>query len=374
MIYFDSTATTKPNKDIIELYNKISNEYWHNPSSAYNVALKANNLLLKSQDVVKETLGLKEHNVIFTSGATEANNLAIFGVCNNYLNTNKRVITTKIEHPSVYNVFKKLETLGFDVVYLDVNSAGLIDLEQLKASINKETILVSVMWVNNIIGSIQPINEVVQILKEYPRCKLHVDAVQGLGKIKPNFDFNQVDLFTMSSHKLEGLKGSGALIYHNKTNLYTHIVGAEQQLGIKPGTIDLASSVCTAKTIQNAIKNQSTNYQIVKELNQYLENQIKDISKVTINTNTLYSSPYIFNISIKDINAETIMHYLEQKEIYISIGSACGSKTKKPEKTIYAMTHDFQLSTTSIRISLSIHNTKEEIDEFIKELKFYINK
>ena len=239
MIYFDSTATTKPNKDIIELYNKISNEYWHNPSSAYNVALKANNLLLKSQDVVKETLGLKEHNVIFTSGATEANNLAIFGVCNNYLNTNKRVITTKIEHPSVYNVFKKLETLGFDVVYLDVNSAGLIDLEQLKASINKETILVSVMWVNNIIGSIQPINEVVQILKEYPRCKLHVDAVQGLGKIKPNFDFNQVDLFTMSSHKLEGLKGSGALIYHNKTNLNTHIVGAGQQLGIKPGTIDL---------------------------------------------------------------------------------------------------------------------------------------
>ena len=114
--------------------------------------------------------------------------------------------------------------------------------------------------------------------------------------------------------------------------------------------------------------------QIVKELNQYLENQIKDISKVTINTNTLYSSPYIFNISIKDINAETIMHYLEQKEIYISIGSACGSKTKKPEKTIYAMTNDFQLSTTSIRISLSIHNTKEEIDEFIKELKFYINK
>lgn len=374
MIYFDSTATTKPNKDIIELYNKISTEYWHNPSSAYNVALKANNLLIKSQDVIKETLGLKEHNVIFTSGATEANNLAIFGICNNYLNTNKRVITSKIEHPSVYNVFKKLETLGFDVIYLDVNNDGIIDLEQLKSAINKETILVSIMWVNNIVGSIQPIDEIIQIVKNYPRCKLHVDAVQGLGKIKPSFDFNSIDLFTMSSHKLEGLKGSGALIYQIKTNLNTHLVGAQQQLGIKPGTIDLASSVCTAKTIQNAIKNQSNNYNYVKELNKYLVDSIKQIDKITINTNPLVSSPYILNISIRDINAETIMHYLEQKEIYVSIGSACGSKTKKPEKTIYAMTNDLKISTTSIRISLSIYNTKADIDKLVQELKFYINK
>lgn len=374
MIYFDSTATTKPSKDIIELYNKISNEYWHNPSSAYNAGIKANNLLLKSQDVVKETLNVKNHNVIFTSGATEANNLAIFGICSHYLNDKKRVITTQIEHPSVFNVFKRLELLGFEVIYLSVDKNGIIDLEELKNSINKDTVLVSIMWVNNIVGSIQPIDKVIEIVKNVPRCKLHVDLVQGLGKIKPNFNFSDIDLFTMSSHKLFGLKGSGALVYNNKINLTTHIIGAEQQLGVKPGTIDLASSVCTAKTIQNAIKNQSEHYNYVKELNKYLELQIKTIDKITINSNTLYTSPYIFNISIKDINAETIMHYLEQKEIYVSIGSACGSKTKKPEKTIYAMTNDNLISTTSIRISLSIYNTKDEIDTLVNELKLFINK
>lgn len=374
MIYFDSTATTKPTKEILELYNKVSSEYWYNPSSAYNVALKANNLLIKSQNIVKESLGVANHNVIFTSGATEANNLAIFGICNNYLKDTKRIITSKIEHPSVYNVFKRLEEIGFDVIYLDVNEFSIVDLEQLKSSLNKDTILVSIMWVNNIIGSIQPIKEIVKILKDYPRCKLHVDSVQGLGKIKPDFNFNEIDLFTMSSHKLEGIKGSGALIYNNKINLTNHLVGANQQLGIKPGTIDLASSVTCAKTIQNAVKYQSEHFNKVLELNKYLEKKIKEIDQIAINTNTKYASPFIFNISIKEFNAETIMHYLEQKEIYVSIGSACGSKTKKPEKTIYAITNDQLLSTTSIRISLSHLNTFEEIDILVDELRNYITK
>lgn len=373
MIYFDSTATTKPTKEILELYNKISLEYWYNSSSAYTMGIKSNNLLQKSIEVVKEVLKLKDHNVIYTSGATEANNLAIHGICNNYINQNKRVITTKIEHPSVFNVFKSLETLGFDVVYLDIDSNGIINLNQLKESLTKETVLVSIMWVNNIIGSIQPINEVINILKEYPRCKLHVDAVQGLGKIKNNFDFNQVDLFTMSSHKLEGIKGSGALIYNNKINLISHIQGANQQLGIKPGTVDLASAVTTSKTIQNVYKNLDNNYNYVLELNKYLRNKLNE-SNIIINSPVKNVSPYIVNISIKEHNAETIMHHLEQKEIYVSIGSACGSKTKKPEKTIYALTNDLTLATTSIRISLSHHNTKEEIDTLIKELKEYLKK
>ena len=373
MIYFDSTATTKPTKEIIELYNKISLEYWYNSSSAYTMGIKSNNLLQKSIEVVKEVLKLKDHNVIYTSGATEANNLAIHGICSNYINQNKRVITTKIEHPSVFNVFKSLEILGFDVVYLDIDNNGIINLNQLKESLTKETVLVSIMWVNNIIGSIQPINEVINILKEYPRCKFHVDAVQGLGKIQNEFDFNQVDLFTMSSHKLEGIKGSGALIYNNKINLTSHIQGANQQLGIKPGTVDLASAVTTSKTIQNVYKNLDNNYNYVLELNKYLRNKLNELN-ITINSPVKNVSPYIVNISIKEHNAETIMHHLEQKEIYVSIGSACGSKTKKPEKTIYALTNDLTLATTSIRISLSHHNTKEEIDTLIKELKEYLKK
>ena len=373
MIYFDSTATTKPTNEIIELYNKISTEYWYNSSSAYTVGIKSNNLLLKSIEVVKEVLQLKNHNVIYTSGATEANNLAIHGICNNFINQNKRIIITKIEHPSVFNVFKNLEQLGFDVIYLDVDNKGIIDIEQLKNTLTKETILVSIMWVNNVIGSIQPINEVIKLLKDYPRCKLHIDAVQGLGKIKNNFNFNDVDLLTMSSHKLEGIKGSGALIYNNKINLVNHLHGANQQLGIKPGTVDLASAVTTSKTIQNAYKTIDEHYKYVSELNKYLRDKIKELNLI-INSPIEQVSPYIFNISIKEHNAETIMHYLEQKEIYVSIGSACGSKTKKPEKTIYAITNDLDLATTSIRISLSHHNTKEEIDILIKYLKEYLKK
>lgn len=373
MIYFDSTATTKPNQEIIKTYNLINNEYWYNSSSAYTLGLKSNNLLLKSQRVVKETLNLKDHNVIFTSGATEANNLAIYGICNNYLNQNKKIITSKIEHPSVYNVYQKLESLGFIVVYLDVDQNGIVDLEQLKKELTKDTILVSIMWVNNIIGTIEPIEKIIKILADYPRCKLHVDAVQGMGKIKPNFDFNQIDLFTFSSHKLEGLKGSGALIYKNKINLTTHIDGATQQLGIKPGTVDLASCVCTAKTLQLAFQKQNESYNYVLELNKYLKERIQELN-INVNSPNTNGSPFIYNISIKEHNSETIMHYLEQLEIYVSIGSACGSKTKKPEKTIYAITKDELLSTTSIRISLSIHNTKEDIDTLVNALKEYLKK
>ncbi len=373
MIYFDSTATTKPRKEILEVFNKVQETMWYNASSAYTLGLKANNLLEKAEQVVKDVLNVPNHNVIFTSGATEANNIAVYGICNGYLTEQKKIITSKIEHPSVYNVFKDLEEKGFEVVYLDVDQKGIIDLKQLKEELNKDTILVSIMWVNNIIGSIEPINEVINLLKTYPRCKLHVDCVQGLGKIKPNFDFNQIDLFTMSAHKLEGIKGSGALIYHQKINLKKHLFGADQQLGLKPGTIDLASAVTVSNTIKYAVTEQVNHYNIVKNLNEYLYESIKDIKGITINSSRM-ASPYIFNISIRETNAETVMHYLEAKDIYVSIGSACGSKTKKKEKTIYAISNDELTSTTSIRISLSHHNTKDEIDSLINALKAYLEK
>lgn len=371
MIYFDSTATTKPCQEVIDAYLKVINNYWENPSSPYTLGLKANSLFQEAKMQVKNSLNTPNHNVIFTSGATEANNLAIFGVCDSYLNEPKRIITTKIEHPSVFNVFQKLESMGFDVIYLDVNENGLINLEDLKKAINKDTILVSIMWVNNVIGTIEPIKDVIKIVKEYPRCKLHVDAVQGMGKIKPDFKFEDIDLITISSHKLEGLKGTGLLVYNEKINIANHIVGAGQQDGIKPGTIDLAGAVACAKTIKRAINMQEENYNTVLVLNEYLRKALSSMP-IYINSPKESVSPFIFNISIKEHNSETIMHYLEQKEIYVSIGSACGSKTKKPEKTIYAISHDELLSTTSIRISLSRHNTKEEIDQLVKALIDYI--
>ena len=374
MIYFDWTATTKPLKEVLDIYNKVQKEYWFNPSSPYTEGLKANALLNNAINVVKETLRLKNHNVIFTSGATEGNNLSIYGICNNFLNAKKKIITTKIEHPSVFKPFQDLESKGFDVIYLDVDANGVINLDQLKKELTNETILVSIMWVNNIIGSIEPINEVIKIIKQFPRCKLHVDATQGIGKIKADFDFNEIDLVTMSSHKIEGIKGTGILLAKTNINLQPLLVGSSQQLGIKPGTIDLAGAVTSAKVLKLAMTNQDNHYLTCLDLQKYLVEKLISLPGVYINNPKEHSSPFINNISIVEHNSETIMHYLETKNIYVAIGSACNSKIKKPEKTVFSVTQDEQRATTSIRISLSYHNTFNEIDMLYDALKSYLTK
>ena len=240
MIYLDSTATTKPNEEIIKTYQKVLSDFWYNPSSPYTLGLKANNLYLDSINRIKTCLNTPNHNIIFTQSATTANNLGIFGICNNYQNKGMKVITSKIEHPSVFNPFKSLEEKGFNVVYLDVDRFGIIDIEQLKKELDSSTILVSIMWVNNIIGTIEPINDVINIVKDYPRCKLHVDLVQGFSKIKPNFSFKDIDLFTISMHKIEGLKGMGMLISNKGIQLTSILKGGHQLIEIRPG---IASAV-----------------------------------------------------------------------------------------------------------------------------------
>lgn len=370
MIYLDSTATTKPNEEIIKTYQKVLSDFWYNPSSPYTLGLKTNNLYLDSINRIKTCLNTPNHNIIFTQSATTANNLGIFGICNNYQNKGMKVITSKIEHPSVFNPFKSLEEKGFNVVYLDVNRFGIIDIEQLKKELDSSTILVSIMWVNNIIGTIEPINDVINIVKDYPRCKLHVDLVQGFSKIKPNFSFKDIDLFTISMHKIEGLKGCGILGFKENINLSNHLIGSSQQFGINPGTMDLAHAVCAAKTIRLALEDNQFDY--VKSLNSYLRNKLSEIKDIYINSPEDCVSPYILNISIPKFNAETIMHALEQKEIYVAVGSACNSKIKKPERTVLAVTKDELLSTTSIRISLSKYIKTMDLDILVNELNNFI--
>ncbi len=372
MIYFDYTATSKPNEEVLALYQKINSEYWCNPSSIYKAGIINNNLFQKCEKDINDALGLQNKKVFFTSGATEANNLAVYGICNNYLGQNKNVITTSVEHPSVLSCFQDLEKKGFKVTYLSVDEDGIINLEELKENINSDTVLVSTMWVNNIVGSIQPIDEVIKIVKKYPRCKLHVDAVQGIGKIKPNFDFNKVDMFTLSSHKINGLKSSGTLIINDKIILQSVLKGATQQEGVRPGTIDIALSASTTKALKLILAKRDERYPYVKELHEYFKDCLKDIPGVVINGGSKSYSPYILNISILNTESETFIHYLEKYEIYVAAGSACNSKIKKPEKTIYAMYKDERRAVTSLRISLSYASTKEEIDEFIKRLKEFI--
>lgn len=378
MIYFDWTATTKPRKEVIDIYNKVIDMYWANPSSAYTLGLKASQLFDKAKENLKEALKVKDkdYDVLYTANATEANNLAIFGICNNYLKeANKyRIITTKIEHPSVYNIYKRLENLGFDCIYLDVDNNGLIDLNQLREVINKDTLLVSIMYVNNVIGTIEPINEVIDILKDYPRCKLHIDAVQAIGKIDIDVDLNKVDLITISSHKLEGLKGTATLIYKKNINITPHLHGASQQQGLVPGTIDLAGAVACTKAITLAIQEAKNHQEMINKLYNHLIERLKEIDIIELNSNTFRSSKSIVSIYVKNHRAETVMHYLESKDIYVSISSACSSKLKTIDRTLYAITKDNDRSISSIRISLSYHNTISEIDTLVNTLKEYLGK
>lgn len=373
MIYLDSTATTKPNDEIIKTYQKVVSEFWHNPSSPYTASLKANNLYNESINQIKKLISCSHHNIVFTQSATIANNLAIYGITNKYQNQKMKVITTKIEHPSVFNVFGDLEEKGFDVIYLDVDKNGIINIEQLKQEIDQNTILVSIMWVNNIIGTIEPIEEVIDIVKKYPRCKLHVDLVQGFTKINPTFKFSDIDLFTASMHKIEGLKGCGILGIKENLILSNHLIGSNQQYGINPGTMDLASAVCAAKTVRLSQESSKSSFEKVLRLNIYLRKKLKRIKEIYINSPEENVSPYIVNISIPKYNAETIMHALEQKDIYVAVGSACNSKIKKPERTVLEVTKDEQLATTSIRISLSRYIEEKDIDTLVFELNSFIN-
>ena len=230
-----------------------------------------------------------------------------------------------------------------------------------------DTILVSIMWVNNIIGLVQPIKEVIEIIKKYPKAKLHVDMVQGFCKIEPNFNLNDIDLMTFSAHKIYGPKGIGGLFIKKNLLLNKRLYGSNVQLGIKPGTLDL-SLICSAvKAFKKFIPLTLEHYNDVQKKHLYLRNNIKN-NNIVINTLENNISYYILNISIPDINGETIVHLLEQKEIYISTGSACSSKLKKPEKTILALTNSEKLATTSIRISLSHLTTYQEIDELLEIL------
>lgn len=365
MVYFDYSATTPIDDEILDLYVRIEKDFFANTTSLHRLGQRSNFMFEKCKNELLTTLGLTNHEVIFTSNATEANNLAVLGYLSKY--KSGKVITTKIEHPSVFEIFKHLEKSGFDVVYLDVLENGIIDIEKLKKELTKDTLLVSIMWVNNIVGSVQPIDEVVKVLKDYPRTKLHVDMVQGMCKIKPNFSFNDIDMFTFSTHKIYGPKGVGALIYKKNLELDRRLYGSNAQNGLKPGTLDLALVACTCKAIKKFYPLTEKHYNYVKELNKILVDGLKKIEYVHINSNS-ECSPYIVSISVPSINGETLVHALENKEIYVSTGSSCSSKLSTLEKTIFAMTSSIDLAKSSIRISLSHLVTEEEINILLKAL------
>jgi len=367
MIYLDNAATTKPYKEVLEVFNKVNEEYFANPSSIHFEGAKASRLLSKSKEKLLSILGCKEHDVIFTSGATESINLAIKGYCLRYQNRGKHIITDVIEHPAVLETFEWLKSFGFEVTYLPVDQDGKVDLDELKKAIRKDTILVSIMAINNEVGSVNNIDEISSYLKEFNKIVFHCDVTQAIGKISLNY--NNIDMFSFSGHKIHGLKGSGALVKKSNIELMPMNSGGGQENGLRSGTNDLANAVGLVKALDLTFSGFSKNKKSVELLRNSLQKYIISEKELFEQNSPDDGSSYIYNFSLKNKKASVLVEAMSNKQIMISSISACHSKGEPISYVVQAMKHDERLSHNTIRVSFSEDNTLDEINEFINQLK-----
>lgn len=362
MIYLDYSATTPVNKEVLSSFSKAAIEYPGNPNSLHKLGLESNKLIEASTKQIAKILVVKENEIIYTSGSSESNNLAIKGIADKYKNRGKHIITTNFEHSSIYGPISYLQKDGFDVDFVKTLDNGLVDLEDLERLIRDDTILVTICSVNSEIGVRQPIEEIKKIVKKHEKCFLHVDMTQSIGKEKISFD--DIDLVSFSAHKFYGLKGIGCLIKKEKIALEPIIHGGKSTTIYRSGTPCLPLIVSLAKALRLAYENFDEKYEHVKVLNDYLKEKLSHYDLVRINSND-YCIPHILNISVLNVKPETMQHALEGYDIYISTKTACSSK-ENISRAVLALTNDKERAASSVRISLSYLTTKEECDEFLK--------
>lgn len=379
MIYLDNGSTTPILDSIKESIRIKLDGDFGNPSSLHKLGVEAEKDIKDSRSKVAELLGVKEKTIVFTSGGSESNNHAIKGSISTFNKRGKHIITTKIEHASVYNTLKKLESKGFEVDFLGVDKNGLINLDELKSKIRKDTILVSIMHVNNEIGSVQDLEAIGKIIKgKNDRTIFHTDAVASFGKLPMEVKKWQVDLLTASGHKVYTPKGIGFLYIREGLHLDSLIDGGGHEEGRRAGTentlgitaLGEASSILYKRDTKKDIEN-------IKALRSYaIELITKSIKDTRINgpeicrSELIRCSPYVLNISFKGLKAEVLLHYLESKDIYVSTTSACSSKSSKKESRVLdAIGVEKDYVDGSIRVTFSHYTSKDEIDGFVEVLK-----
>lgn len=365
MIYLDYSATTPANREVVDTFSKVSLDYIGNPNSLHKLGVESKKLMDAAVKQVADLLGVGENEVIFTSGASEANNLAIMGVVDKYPNRGNHIITTKLEHSSVLECVNYLESIGYIIDYVNIKDDGMIDIEHLKSLLTKETVLVTIHHVNSEVGFCQNISKIGEILQEYPTTIFHVDGTQSVGKIPVSLE--NVDLYSLSSHKFFGLKGVGCLIKKSNIEIEPMIHGGKSQTNYRSGTPALPLIVSSAKALRLALTDLDKKYNYVKELSNYLKEEVSKIDGVVINSNE-NCIPHIVNMSVLGIKPETMLHALEEKDIYISTKTAC-SKDNSNSFALTTIGKDDSISGHSIRISISHLTTKEEIHTFVENLK-----
>jgi len=371
-IYLDNCSTTKPREEVVEkMVHFLTNEYG-NPSSLHRLGFKIEKSIEEVRQIIADFLKVRKDEIYFTSGGTESNNLAIGSILKRYKRQGNHIITTKIEHSSVLNPIKGYEAKGFKVTYLNVDRDGIISMEELKQSLREETVLVSIMQVNNEIGSIQPIWRVKDILNQRgSKALLHVDGIQGFGKVPLDIKGWGIDAFSFSGHKIYGPKGIGGLYLDRDLKTHPIILGGAQERGLRSGTENVPGIMGLGKAVEIIGGNFHKERDKAHELKSYFIDKLEEqIPHIRINSPLGEKhSPYILNISFKYIKGEVLLHYLEDKGIYVATGSACSSKTKDKSHVLTNIGLSDEEIEGAIRICFSHENTKEQIDYTITVLK-----
>ena len=363
MIYFDNAATTKIYDDALTSYVQVSQKFFGNPSSLHQLGVDAFQVLTKARAQVASLLSVQPEEIFFTSGGTESNNWAIKGTALEKSVFGKHIITTKIEHPSVIQTCKQLERFGFEVTYLDVDSKGIVNVEQLKESLRKDTILVSVMAVNNEVGAVQPIAEIAKVLEEYPSIHFHVDCVQAVERASQLLSIGRIDLLSLSAHKFHGPRGVGIMYKKFGRKIQALLTGGGQEKGERSTTENLPGIVATTKALRMALEEES----VTGELRSQLWKELATKPEIRIFSPEDGAS-HVLCFAIKGVRGEVVVHAFENHGIYISTTSACSSKKADSSSTLYAMDVPTEWATGAVRVSFSNDNTKEEVEQFIKVL------
>ncbi|WP_144559362.1 cysteine desulfurase family protein [Shouchella miscanthi] len=371
MIYLDNSATTKPYPEVLTLYTTISSQYFGNPSSLHSVGMEAEQVLNHARKKIAHFLSCQKEQLLFTSGGTEANVLAIKGIVTK--EKSAHMITTTVEHASVYETVRQLEDAGHEVTYLQGDAFGRVTVEQVKDAIKKNTVLVSIGHVQGELGTIQPIQELAEMLSAYPRIQFHVDAVQSLLKV-PIGSLSNIDLMTLSSHKIHGTNGTGLLYAKNPSLVKPILYGGGQEQSLRPGSEHVAGIACFAKALEMGASVANKEQERLLSLRKLVIHELEQIKGVFINSPVSNSAPHILNVSIPAVKAEVLVQSLSQEKIYVSTQSACSTKTGVPSRILLGAGHDRQRAETAIRISLSFLTTEEEMTTCIKALKRLVPK
>lgn len=362
MVYFDYAANSPVDKEVLDVFYDTTLKYYANPNAIHKLGLEAKELLDTCTSSIAKNLNVLPEEIIYTSGATEANNLAIKGILQRYKNYGKHALISSLEHNSIVSSITFMQEEGFEFDLIPVNKEGIIDIEALKKLIRDDTILVSICSVDSELGIREPIEEIGKLLKQYPHLFFHTDASQAIGKTA--ISFSDVDLVTIAPHKFYGLNGTGLLIKKKNVSLKPMIHGGKSTTVYRSGTPVLAGVIALDKAIDLALKNMSKRLEYVHDLNNQILKFLNQFSSISINS-PKSEYPYIINFSIKGVKSIKFAKMLEQHEIYLSPKTSC-CPIETPSKLVYALTHDKSLASTSLRLSLSHLTTKEDLEEFFR--------